>query len=87
MINFKSITCSEANEICNKAQYNEASLLEKVKLTVHISLCKVCSLYSKQNKILTQTFKHKAADCKIHRHTLNDEEKKKFEEELKKHFK
>lgn len=87
MIKFKQITCSEANEICNKAQYNEASSIEKIKLSLHIVLCKVCALYSKQNKILTKTFKYKANDCKLHRHNLDESEKQKFKEALKEHLK
>lgn len=84
---YKFITCSEANEICNKSQYNEATIYEKIKLNLHLSLCKVCSLYTKQNQVLTKTLKYKANDCKLHRPTLSEEEKNKLKEELKKQFK
>ena len=86
MIKLMKITCSEANEICNKSQYNEVTFIEKVKLNMHIAFCKVCALYTKQNKILTKTFKYKANDCKLHRHSLNEDEKQKLKEELKKQF-
>ena len=84
MIQLKQITCSEANEICNKAQYNEASSLEKLKLNIHITLCKKCALYTKQNKLLTKIFKEKANDCKLHKIDLNEEEKKRLKEEFNK---
>lgn len=84
MIKFKQITCSEANEICNKAQYNEASSLEKIKLNIHIATCKVCALYTKQNRLLTKAFNHKANECKLHRANLNQDEKQRLKEEFNK---
>ena len=76
MFKFLKITCQEANEICNKSQYNEATLLEKVKLNIHIAVCKICAMYSKQNAKLTDIFKAKAIDCKNHVHCMKEEDKK-----------
>ena len=81
-----NITCKEANEICNKAQYHEASFFEKIKLNLHLITCKVCALYSKQNKLLTKTLGYKAKDCSLQKFHLSDEEKQRFKEELKKEF-
>lgn len=76
------ITCKEANEICNKAQYNEASLYEKMKLNLHILTCKICALYSKQNNLLTKTYKSKAHACSLQKFELDDTQKDKLKEEF-----
>lgn len=47
------ISCEEAAVICNKTQYKEASLLEKMQLRWHILLCSVCNAYVKKNIKLT----------------------------------
>lgn len=47
------ISCEEASQICNKSQYREASLFEKIKLKFHILYCATCAQFSKKNKKLT----------------------------------
>lgn len=47
------IDCSEAAFSCDKAQYKEASLIEKMKIHLHILFCKPCKKYTKQNIKLT----------------------------------
>jgi hypothetical protein len=47
------ISCEKAALICDKAQYNEASFLEKVKLKLHLLICKTCAKHSKKNATLT----------------------------------
>jgi len=84
MFKFLSITCKEANEICNKAQYNEASFIEKMKLNMHIMTCKICAMYSKQNNLLTKTYKYKAKQCSLQKFELDEETKNRLKEELKK---
>ena len=44
------IPCDEANLVCDKTQYKEATLWEKIKLNIHLIYCKVCRKYSKNNK-------------------------------------
>jgi hypothetical protein len=46
-------SCEKAAIICNKAQYNEATLVEKIKLKLHIFICQKCSRFSKKNGELT----------------------------------
>ena len=77
------ITCNEATEICDKSQYKEASLLEKIKLNVHLFLCKKCGLYSKQNKMMSTCYR-KLKDAEISKTpNLNQVEKEIMEQELK----
>jgi hypothetical protein len=77
------ITCNEATEICDKSQYKEASLLEKIKLGTHLFLCKKCGLYAKQNKMMSVCLR-KLKEAESHKTThLNRDEKELMAQELK----
>jgi hypothetical protein len=57
------IPCNEANHVCDKTQYKEASLWEKIKLNIHLIYCKACRKYSKNNMSLTNTLKKAHVEC------------------------
>jgi len=77
------ISCDEATKICDKNQYGEASLWDKIKLNFHLFLCKKCGLYSKQNTVLTKCYEvHKNANNEAS-HCLSEDEKKQLEKGLK----
>ncbi len=57
------IPCSEANHVCDKTQYKESSLWEKIKLNVHLIYCKACRKYSKNNTKLTETIDKSDIEC------------------------
>lgn len=46
--------CHEANHICDKNQYKEATFLEKVRLNIHLIYCRACRKYSMRNSKLTK---------------------------------
>jgi len=48
------LKCHEANHVCDKKQYKEASFIEKVKLTIHLAYCRACRSYSANNNTLTK---------------------------------
>lgn len=50
------ISCDKAALICNKSQYREASLSEKLKLRLHILFCSTCSSFARRNKQLSELF-------------------------------
>lgn len=54
---FLFISCDEAYHICDKAQYGEASLWEKIKLNLRYVWCQFTQGYVKRNKKLTHAFK------------------------------
>ncbi|MEH6536412.1 MAG: hypothetical protein V7719_08480 [Psychroserpens sp.] len=54
MSNKISIPCQEANHVCDKTQYKESTLWEKIKLNIHLLYCKACRKYTKRNTTLTQ---------------------------------
>jgi len=70
------ISCEQAAIICNKTQYREASFLEKIKLRLHLFVCKTCAAFTKKNTLFT-------ALCeKAHIHQLSEEEKHRMKREL-----
>jgi len=48
------ITCEEAQHICDKNQYGEATGWEKFKLGIRLAWCKITRAYSKNNNALTK---------------------------------
>ncbi len=48
------IPCDTAQHTCDKTQYDEASIWEKVKLSIHLIHCKACQTYTKNNHKLTK---------------------------------
>lgn len=57
------IPCDEANHVCDKTQYKEATLWEKIKLNIHLIYCRACRKYTKNNTILTKTIKKSDIEC------------------------
>ncbi|MBC3759467.1 hypothetical protein H7U19_13690 [Hyunsoonleella sp. SJ7] len=80
---FLFISCEEAQHICDKAQYDEASGWEKIKLNIRLSWCRITRAYYKRNTKLTEAVKSAKPDC------LDPKAKQameaKFNEELAKH--
>lgn len=48
------IKCEEANIVCDKNQYKEASFWESVKLNFHLIYCSFCRKYTARNVKLTK---------------------------------
>ncbi len=47
------LKCNEAAHVCDKIQYKEVGLWDKIALRVHLIMCTICRNYSKQNVKLT----------------------------------
>lgn len=71
------ISCEEAAVICNKSQYREASLYEKIKLKFHMLFCASCALFSKKNKKLTSLCEKANLQC------LSEDEKLALKKNIK----
>lgn len=70
------ISCEEAQHICDKAQYKEANLWERLKLSIHLLACKVCKEYTSNNGKLTNL-------CgKVKNNTLDKEVKSEMQEKI-----
>ncbi len=75
------LSCDEANHTCDKTQYNEADIWEKIKLNIHLLYCSACRKYTKNNTKLTKMLKDKDVSYMKESDVQNLE--KKFQEELK----
>ena len=70
--------CNDANHICDKSQYKESSFWEKIKLNLHLLYCRACRKYSAKNAKLSKVM----SQTKIE--TINDSDKEKMKQQLKK---
>lgn len=70
-------SCEKASHICDKAQYDEATLFEKLRLKFHLLRCTKCALHSKKNGELTSLCN------KARLSTLSEEDKTVLKEKLK----
>lgn len=79
---FLFISCEEAQHICDKTQYGEATSWERLKLSLRLSWCNITKAYSKKNNKLTEALDNANVNClnKDEQHKL----KQQFEEELAK---
>ncbi|CAM1359608.1 conserved hypothetical protein [Tenacibaculum sediminilitoris] len=84
MFKFFKITCDEATTICDKSQYGEASVYEKLRLNWHLLICKVCGLYSKQNRKMSKLLNIKANNCNKGKACLSSKDKEYLKEQLSK---
>lgn len=57
------MACDEANHVCDKSQYKEASLIEKIKLNIHLIYCRACRKYSSNNGKLTKVIVDSKVEC------------------------
>ncbi|WP_418602562.1 hypothetical protein [Hwangdonia sp.] len=55
--------CEEANHVCDKTQYKEATLWEKIILNIHLIYCRACRKYTKNNSKLTKKIKESKVEC------------------------
>jgi hypothetical protein len=77
------LTCNEATTICDKSQYNEATFWEKLKLNLHLFLCKRCGRYAKQNSILSKCYDKQHKFENKHKRCLCAQEKEAMDNSLK----
>lgn len=75
------LSCEEASHVCDKAQYNESTLWERLKLILHIMFCNLCRKHTINNKKLTDTMNKSNIVCLDSK--SKSEMKKFLEEELK----
>lgn len=60
------IPCNEANHVCDKTQYKDATLWEKIKLNIHLLYCRACRGYTKNNTKLTKAITKSNVTCLDH---------------------
>ncbi|MDP5044982.1 MULTISPECIES: hypothetical protein [unclassified Leeuwenhoekiella] len=70
------VDCKKAGHLCDKEQYKDASLFEKMSVIFHNMICKHCADYSERNIKLTKLIN----DPKCHK--MPEECKKRIKEQL-----
>jgi predicted anti-sigma-YlaC factor YlaD len=75
------LKCGETAEVCDKCQYEEASLFEKIRMKLHLIMCKCCRNYSANNNKLTNSIK--TADIKTFSTKEKEFLKAKLEQEMR----
>lgn len=74
---FSGLTCTEAAKICDKAEYREAGLVEKLRLQLHLFFCRTCKDYNSRNRDLSSLLnKAKIEKC-------SSEEKEAYKRRMK----
>ena len=71
------ISCDQAAETCDKAQYKEASTWQKLLMKMHHIVCRICRIQSKKNGKLTEVIQ------KANLKTLPVEEKELIKRKLR----
>ncbi|MGE5943557.1 MAG: hypothetical protein ACM31G_04365 [Flavobacteriales bacterium] len=79
------VPCDEAHHVCDKTQYKESSLWEKIKLRIHLLYCKACRKYTKNNKKLSNTIHKAKVECldKKCKEAMKQEFEKALKDQLK----
>jgi len=78
-----NISCDKATAICDKSQYGEVTFRDRLKLSLHLFLCKKCGLYSKQNGVISKCLKKHKEFKKSMKCCLSEDEKTAMEVTLK----
>lgn len=81
MIKLISISKEEAFHICDKSQYYESTLWEKIKLYFRYAWCRATRQYVNRNTKLTKSIKSSKLEC------LNYSERKLLEDRLNDYLK
>ncbi len=76
------ISCDEATTICDKNQYGEATFFDKIKLQIHLLMCKACSKYSKHNTFLTKVYEKNILEGKQPTQCMSVKDKKQIKTAL-----
>jgi hypothetical protein len=83
------ITCRQATYLHTKSREGKLTLSERIGLTFHLTICKLCKRFFEQMDILERS-SHKLSDFSEKRFTLSTHEKNKlqmnFNEKLMRDF-
>jgi hypothetical protein len=75
------ISCKEATEMVVKQPSKHFSLWDKMRLWMHLAMCRFCALFARQNKLMDELSSHLDEAVSV---TMPDASKSKVLEELQK---
>lgn len=59
-----NMSCKKASELIDKRLVSELSFKEKISLRLHIAMCDLCSVYSKQSQSIDEAIKGRLKEVK-----------------------
>ena len=77
------VSCNEAEHCCDKSQYNEATLFEKIKLNFHLLFCRACQKYVSKNRKLTNLIKQDSGKKECFHNKEKNEMEELFKQQIK----
>ncbi len=63
MKNYFLSVCQKSCYICDQSQYEEAKIVDKLKLKIHLLLCKSCREYNQKNTQLSKLIEKSDVKC------------------------
>ena len=78
------IPCEEAQHTCDKSQYKESTLMEQLRLNIHLVFCKACQKYTIKNNKLTKLINKEKASAENMNRKEKSELQQIFNKELSK---
>jgi NCAIR mutase (PurE)-related protein len=54
------LSCKEATLYMELKESNQLNLLQNIRLTIHLIICKYCKIYNKQREIISKIFTKKS---------------------------
>ncbi|WP_052598698.1 hypothetical protein [Aureispira sp. CCB-QB1] len=76
-------TCKKATQLIEKEATENLSILTKIRLKMHLMMCKACAAYKKQSQLLSFWIKNKKAS-NVEQMGLSEDFKKEMIKKMKK---
>jgi hypothetical protein len=83
VMNLLVLSCKRATKLIEKREIDALTVLEKMQLKLHTSMCDVCHAYKKQSTIIDKAIFRWIKSNKQEKHNLSDESKSKIINKIK----
>jgi len=74
--------CREATYLIEKGQHVRLSLVERLKLVIHLSGCSVCRLFRRQSRLITRMMRGLFRASAEREHVLDEAFKREMQEKI-----
>tara|TARA_R110002050_G_scaffold33007_2_gene84472 strand:- start:61642 stop:61914 length:273 start_codon:yes stop_codon:yes gene_type:complete len=82
LLNWATFSCKVATEMIEKQLVTELTYTEKIKLSVHTSMCKTCQAYGVESALIDESIKKQQHNPEQKNATLSEEFKAELIEKL-----
>lgn len=77
------LNCEDATRLTSIKRYKKLSLTERVRLNVHIFVCKYCSRFAKFNDLLDDSIENTCSSLNNNNEILSEEKKNELKDIIK----